>query len=64
MKNDSLYNQGQRPLFYSLKRYETEGKTFYRDGSKICYFINNIKKKSGGYFNTLTFTVNFTRKLS
>jgi len=59
MKADSLYNQGQKPLFYSLKRFELEGKTFYRDGNKICYFVNNLRKKTGGYFNTLTFTLVF-----
>ena len=59
IKSDGLYNQGQKPLFYSIKRFEAEGKTFYRDGKKICYFSNNIKKKSGGYFCTLTFTVSF-----
>lgn len=64
MKQDSLYNQGLKPLFYSLKRYEYEGKTFYRDGTKICYYSNNIKKKSGGFFSTFTFTVTFQcRKL-
>jgi cytosolic carboxypeptidase protein 2/3 len=59
IKTDGLYNQGQKPLFYSLKRFQEEGKTFYRDGKKICYFSNNLKKKSGGYFSTLTFTVTF-----
>lgn len=59
MKNDSLYNQGQKPLLYSMKRNELEGRTFYRDGAKICYFQNNLRKKSGGNFNTLTMTLTF-----
>lgn len=62
MKQDSLYNQGLKPLFYSLKRYDNEGKTFFRDGTKICYYTNNIKKKSGGFYSTFTFSVTFQRR--
>lgn len=61
MKADSLYNQGQKPLFYSHKRSLADKTTFYRDGSRICYFQNALRKKSGGFFNTLTFTVSFSR---
>lgn len=60
IKPDSLYNQGLKPLFYSMKRFEYEGKTFFRDSSKICYYTNNLKKKGGGNFSTLTFTVSFS----
>lgn len=59
MKADGLYNQGQKVLFYSMKRASIENKHFYRGGSKICYFMNNLKKKTGGYFNTLTFSASF-----
>ena len=62
IKPDSLYNQGLKPLFYSLKRFEFEGKTFFRDGTKICYYTNNLKKKGGGNFSTLTFTATFSCK--
>lgn len=59
MKSDSLYNQGLRVLMYSVKGHELEGQSWFRSGDEIVYFQNNIKKKNGGYFNTLTFTTKF-----
>lgn len=33
---------------------------WYRDGSEICYYQNNMKKKNAGFYYTLTFTLSFS----
>ena len=47
-----------KPLFYSSKEAENpNGIGWYRDGQNICYYQNQLKKKGGGYYYTLTFQV-------
>lgn len=51
-----------KPLFYSTKQAESQdgqGLGWYRDGQNICYFQNSLKKKGGGFYFTLTFSVQF-----
>lgn len=42
-----------------MKNEISQDKTWYRDGYKICYYQNSLKKKSGGYYYTLTFCIKF-----
>lgn len=59
-KQDSLYNQGMKPLIYSRKMAENEGVGWYRGGENVSYYQNNMKKKnSSGYMSTLTFEIEF-----
>jgi hypothetical protein len=59
IKPDSLYNQGMKILTYS-DRYAKEKKIgWYRDGFDICYYQSNMKRKSAGFYYTLTFSVKF-----
>jgi len=58
IKADSSYNQGMKPLFYSRKEAESNGGNgvgWYRDAQNICYYQNQLKKKGGGFYYTLTF---------
>lgn len=41
---------------YTLFNIETG---WFRDGYDICYYQNNLKRKNGDFFHTLTFTVKF-----
>ncbi|KAG2381432.1 hypothetical protein C9374_006421 [Naegleria lovaniensis] len=58
LKPGSLYNQGMMPLIYSVHDANTKGIGWTRGGSDICYYRNNIRRKSGNFY-TLTFTVEF-----
>lgn len=54
VKNDSSYNQGQKPLFYSTKEAQRPGGIgWYRDGQNIAYYQNSFKKKGGGNYYSL-----------
>jgi len=60
IKSDSSYNQGQKPLFYSVKEAARSGGVgWYRDAENICYFQNSMKRKGGGSYYTLSFEVQF-----
>ena len=59
MKPDSLYNSGMKPLFYSERQAREKGIGWYRDGFDVCYYQNNLKRKNGEFFHTLTFSVKF-----
>jgi len=60
IKPESSYNQGMKPLVYSKKETELDQRTgWQRDCDSICYYQNSMKKKGGGFYFTLTFTVNF-----
>jgi hypothetical protein len=59
MKPDSLYNSGMRPLIYSERQAKQQKIGWYRDGSKICYYQNNLKRKNAGFYHTLNFTLKF-----
>lgn len=58
MKPDSLYNHGMRPLVYS-EAAAKQGKGWVRGGSDICYYQNTMKRKSNGYYYTLTWQHTF-----
>ena len=51
-----------RPLVYSERNALQRGVGWVREGGEICYFTNNMKRKAGGYYSSLTFTVKFERK--
>ena len=38
MKPDSTYNNGMKPLLYSVKEAEATGMGWYRDGNNIAYY--------------------------
>jgi len=60
IKPDSSYNQGQKPLFYSVKEAQKPGGIgWYRDAENICYYQNSMKRKGGGSYYTLSFEVTF-----
>ena len=59
MKPESLYNNGMRPLMYSRTEAERSNIGWQRMGENICYFQNTTKRKAGGAFYTLSFTVTF-----
>ena len=59
MKPDSLYNHGMQPLIYSEAEAKKHGRGWVRGGTDICYYQNSMKRKSSGYYYTLTFTCTF-----
>ncbi|CAD8070138.1 unnamed protein product [Paramecium sonneborni] len=59
MKPDSLYNSGMKPLMYSEQGAKQKKIGWFRDGHEICYYQNNMKRKNGGFYYTLTFAVKF-----
>lgn len=61
MKADSLYNVGMKPLLYSEKKAkQSTGKIgWHRSGTDICYYVTNMKRKNGNYYNALSFTLKF-----
>mmetsp|Transcript_19309 Transcript_19309/g.21879 ORF Transcript_19309/g.21879 Transcript_19309/m.21879 type:complete len:674 (+) Transcript_19309:211-2232(+) len=59
LKPDSLYNYGLKPLIYSETEAKRYGMGWHREGSDICYFQSQIKRRGAGYFYTLSFTINF-----
>lgn len=58
MKPDSLYNHGMRPLTYS-ETAAKKGRGWVRGGTDICYYQNSMKRKTAGYYYTLTFSHTF-----
>jgi hypothetical protein len=48
-----------KPLVYSEKGALLKGLGWVREGGEICYFTNNMKRKFGGYYSTLSFTLRF-----
>ena len=59
MKPDSLYNFGMKPLMYSVTDARRYRRGWVRCGQDICYYQNNMRRKSGGNYFTLTFSVTF-----
>ena len=59
LKPDSLYNVGMKPLFYSEKNAQSKKIGWHRDGDNICYYTTNLKRKNGGFYSCLSFTVKF-----
>ena len=66
-KPTSTFNDGQRPLIFSEKRFTWSGFGWLRTGHDICYYKNNYKRVSvgkrrkdgGSGFYTLSFSVRF-----
>ena len=48
MKPDSNYNQGMKPLIYSVKEAEQNKIGWQRDGFNIAYYQSARKKKTAG----------------
>jgi hypothetical protein len=48
-----------KPLIYSEKTALTKGVGWVREGAEICYYTNNMKRKFGGYYSSLSFTLRF-----
>jgi len=48
MKPDSNYNQGMKPLLYSVKKSEKESIGWYRDGCNIAYYQTARKNRNAG----------------
>jgi hypothetical protein len=51
MKPDSNYNQGMKPLVYSVKSAENSNLGWHRDGHNIAYYQTSRKKKQREYNN-------------
>lgn len=62
LKPDSLYNHGMRPLIYSEIEAKANGIGWHRGCYKICYFQNTLKRKTAGFYCTLTFSIEFNHK--
>ena len=58
LKPDSLYNHGMKPLLYSEINAKRYNKGWVRCGNDVCYFQNQIKRKTFHYY-TLTFSCKF-----
>jgi hypothetical protein len=52
-----------KPLVYSEKNARYKNVGWHRDGSDICYYTTNMKRKNGGYYSSLAFTIKFERTL-
>lgn len=60
-KPDSLYNEGMKVLVYSERKALEEDIGWHRDGHKIAYYANGIRKDNtrGKSLYTMTFTYDF-----
>jgi hypothetical protein len=43
-KEDSLYNDGMRPLLHSAAQQAEAGLGWHRAGEKVAYYTNNIRR--------------------
>ena len=59
VKPTSLYNEGMRPLCYSMKNSRAKGIGWIRTGYNCAYYQNGISKRRGTYY-TLTFLIEFS----
>ena len=48
-----------KPLIYSDKNAANKNIGWHRDGTDICYYTTNLKRKNGGFYSNLTFTLKF-----
>lgn len=44
VKEDSLYNNGLKPIIFSVKNHQRTGKSWFRGGSNISYAKNDYKR--------------------
>ncbi|CAM9264204.1 unnamed protein product, partial [Ascophyllum nodosum] len=57
VKTEAMYNLGMQPLAYSEMRARKEGVGWYRTGSNVCYFKNQVTRAGSKPFWTLSFAV-------
>ncbi len=48
-----------KPLVYSERNALNKNHGWQRDGGDICYYTTNLKRKNGGYYSNLSFTLKF-----
>eukprot|EP00391_Amoebophrya_sp_Ameob2_P000675 CAMPEP_0179009986 /NCGR_PEP_ID=MMETSP0795-20121207/16561_1 /TAXON_ID=88552 /ORGANISM="Amoebophrya sp., Strain Ameob2" /LENGTH=993 /DNA_ID=CAMNT_0020705213 /DNA_START=120 /DNA_END=3100 /DNA_ORIENTATION=- len=58
IKPTSLYNEGMRPVIYSMRNAKEKGQGWVRSGFNCAYYQNGISKRRGVYY-TLTFEMQF-----
>lgn len=56
-KDASLYNAGMLPCAFSVKAHRLAGTGWHRVGSSVCYYQNDISRKNGKKYFTLTMTI-------
>ncbi|KAK3260044.1 hypothetical protein CYMTET_30984, partial [Cymbomonas tetramitiformis] len=59
VKSDSQYQAGMLPVLCSEKHTVATGVSWYREGSNLSYYQNNIKRKNSHYYYTFTCTFEF-----
>ena len=64
MKYDSLYNNGLKPLVFSVKKEKNEGVGWYRTQESVSYYQNNLPRpgntgKLPSFYYTLSFNYTF-----
>ncbi|CAD8161043.1 unnamed protein product [Paramecium octaurelia] len=61
IKNESLFNLGQRPVVYSIKSNKTKGIGWIKAGTNVVYFKNKYKKENSTTktYYTLSFSYKF-----
>ena len=57
VKRESLFQNGMRVLVHSRSAARNRGVGWRRAGTSICYYQNNIRRRNGAYYYTLTFTI-------
>lgn len=56
IKKESLFSEGMKPTVFSKIRYETKGIGWIREGERVQYFPNTIKKEHrDGHYYSLAF---------
>ena len=65
IKADSMFNYGMQPLIYSKKREKERGIGWRREGEKISYYQNHVKRPRGkkGEKSTFFYTLSFSLSL-
>ncbi|KAI8469674.1 MAG: hypothetical protein J3K34DRAFT_368919 [Monoraphidium minutum] len=61
LKDDSLYGAGMLPLVHSEARLTEEGVGWVRGGSGVCYYRNGLRRRGGGTYATLSFSLTLPR---
>jgi hypothetical protein len=61
LKNDSLFNYGQQPVCYSMRKATTKGYTWQKCGNNLQYYRNKFRKENSTSrtYYSLTFTYKF-----
>lgn len=56
-KDASLYNAGMLPCVFSVKQFQSRGRGWHREGTDVCYYQNEISRRNGKKYYTLTMTL-------